>query len=101
MKSDHQRSSITRNGCEEDFRAEITLNSNSLTLRMTVTDGGGTVFSYLDDNGRFKAIGEMFQARPGRWVGAKVWLFARFGNQESDQAENYIDTDSMQFYKPQ
>ena len=68
---------------------------------MTVTDGGGTVFSYLDDNGRFKAIGEMFQARPGRWVGAKVGLFARVDNEKSDQAENYIDIDSIHFYKPQ
>lgn len=90
-----------RTGCEEDFKAEKVLDSNTLTLRMTVADGGGTVFSYLDDNGRFKAIGELFQAKPGRWVGARLGLFARLGSAGNDNAKNFIDVDSIRFYKPQ
>ena len=90
-----------RTGCEEDFNVEKELDSNTLKLRMTVAEGGGTVFSYLDDNGRFKAIGELFQARPGRWVGAKVGLFARVESESTSNAETYIDVDSISFFKPQ
>ena len=88
-------------GCLEDFKAEKALDSNALTVRMTVANGGGTVFSYLEENGRFKAIGELFQARPGRWVGAKVGLFARVNGADKADAGNYVDIDSIRFYKPQ
>jgi hypothetical protein len=89
-----------RIGCEEDFQVERSVGSNSLTLRMTVADGGGTVFSYLDDNGRFRAIGEIFQARQGRWVGAKVGLFARAEGEGKIDAGSYVDIDSIRFYPP-
>jgi len=90
-----------RTGCIEEFETEKTLDSNTLTLRMTVADGGGTVFSYRDDTGRFKAIGELFQAKPGRWVGARVGLFARAGNAADSENGNYIDIDSIHFFRPQ
>ena len=67
---------------------------------MTVADGGGTVFSYLDDTGRFKSIGELFQAKPGRWVGAKVGLFARLDGAASAGADNHVDIGSIRFYRP-
>jgi len=87
-------------GCDEAFEVEKTLETNALTLRMTVADGGGTVFSYLDANGRFKAIGELFQAVPGRWVGARIGLFARHDGAETGGADRYIDIDSIRFYRP-
>jgi len=90
-----------RKGCAEVFKEEKTLTSQKLTLRMTMAEGGGTVFSYLDDSGRFKAIGELFQARPGRWVGARVGLFARLDGAANDKSENHIDIDSIHFYLPQ
>jgi hypothetical protein len=98
-----------RSGCEENFEMEKIVASRTLTLRMTVADGGGTVFSFKDQNGRFKAIGELFQAKPGRWVGAKVGLFVR-ANADADAdadtdavsaVDNYIDIDSIHFYRPQ
>jgi beta-xylosidase len=90
-----------RTGCKEDFNVEKEIDSNTLKLRVTVADGGGAVFSYLDDNGRFKAMGELFQAKPGRWVGAKVGLFARFDGEGPVSKGNHIDVDSMRFYRPQ
>lgn len=87
-------------GCSEDFVTERTLDSHALTVRMTVTNGGGTVFSYREDSGRFRAIGELFQAKPGRWVGAKLGLFARIDDPHSIENEDYIDVDCIRFYLP-
>jgi len=89
-----------RTDCTEDFKTEKVITSNKVTLRMTVTEGGGTVFSYLDDNGRFKAIGELFQARPGRWVGAKVGLFARLEGEPGDDTDAFVDFRYFRFLKP-
>ena len=89
-----------RTGCDENFTVEKILGSSSLTLRMTVSSGGGTVFSYLDDNGRFKAIGELFQARPGRWVGARVGLFVRAESKDATTPNNFVDFDSILFSGP-
>jgi len=38
---------------------------------------GGYSFSYLDKTNRFKGIGEIFQAKGGRWLGAKIGLFVK------------------------
>lgn len=45
-------------------------------LRVTVTDGGQCRFSYSTDGKAFMPLGDVFTANVGRWVGAKVGLFA-------------------------
>lgn len=45
-------------------------------LRVTVTDGGKCRFSYSIDGKIFTPLGGEFTANVGRWVGAKVGLFA-------------------------
>lgn len=92
-----------RKGCDEGFKPEVEITQTSITLRMTMTDGGGTVFSYLDKNNRFKGIGEMFQAKRGRWVGAKVGLFARQNTTEhtTNVNDTFIDIQSIKFYSPE
>jgi hypothetical protein len=87
-----------RTGCEENFQKDATVSSRKLTLRMTVAEGGNTVFSYRQRDGRFKAIGELFQARPGRWVGAKVGLFVR--NNDLEDSEGFIDFNDFEFVQP-
>lgn len=92
-----------REDCEESFTADSALTKNSLTLRATMFVGGGVVFSYAQESeqekGRFRTIGELFQARPGRWVGAKIGLFARHANNKSIKNKNrkntYIDIDNF------
>lgn len=86
-----------RQDCVEEFHPEVTLSERRVTLRMTVAAGGGTAFSYQARDGRFRAIGELFQARPGRWVGAKAGLFAR---SESAAAGGHIDVDGFRFSSP-
>jgi beta-xylosidase len=54
----------------------IPAEPGSLFLRVTVRDSAVARFAYSRDGVRFQEIGEPFQAREGRWVGARVGLFA-------------------------
>jgi len=58
----------------------IPLSSPTLHLRVTVENTAGHEawcrFSYSADGRAWTPVGEPFQARAGRWVGAKVGLFA-------------------------
>ena len=45
-------------------------------LRVSVADHGVSRFSYSVDGTNFVAIGGPFTSRQGRWIGAKVGLFA-------------------------
>jgi beta-xylosidase len=56
--------------------AESPLAGNTLFLRLKVSRGGVCNFSFSTDGKTFTPVGEPFTARPGKWVGAKVGLFA-------------------------
>ena len=45
-------------------------------LRVTVTDDANCVFSLSRDGKKFETVGKGFIAKPGKWIGAKVGLFA-------------------------
>lgn len=45
-------------------------------LRVTVTDDANCEFSFSRDGKNFETVGQGFKAKPGRWIGAKVGLFA-------------------------
>lgn len=51
-------------------------SGGAVWLRMTMEDGGRTRFSWSADGRTWQPIGEPFMAREGRWIGAKVGLFA-------------------------
>jgi len=55
---------------------EQQIKSNSFYLRVKVTEGAICSFSYSLDGTAFSPVGEPFTARKGRWVGAKVGIFA-------------------------
>jgi hypothetical protein len=69
-----------------------------LYLRITV-GRRGVSFSYSKDGSRFTEIGEPFKAREGRWIGAKVGLFAvSFAQAERNEAMRILigfDLDHM------
>jgi beta-xylosidase len=58
--------------------SEVTLpvSGESVLLRMSMRDGAIARFSYSLDGTRWQSVGEPFTAREGRWIGAKVGLFA-------------------------
>ncbi|UTF59462.1 glycoside hydrolase 43 family protein [Gilvimarinus sp. DA14] len=84
-----------RKGCEEDETESFKVNSDTLELRVIVQPGATAVFSFRDDlTGRFRSIGEHFQAKKGRWVGAKIGFFSR-----ANDAQAYADIDYFRLNK--
>lgn len=49
-----------------------------------IVDGGKATFAYSLNGKSYKAAGEQFTMREGKWVGAKVGLFAIDNNEKSD-----------------
>jgi beta-xylosidase len=52
------------------------LRASTVHLRVSVENGGVCRFSWSEDGVRFVPMGEPFTAREGKWIGAKVGLFA-------------------------
>ena len=52
------------------------VKGNTFYLRVKVSEGAVCEFSYGTDGRNFTPVGEPFKARQGRWIGAKVGLFA-------------------------
>ena len=83
-------------GGEERVEEEALLPSPPLSLRVEVAPGAMCTFSYSTDGHRFIPIGESFAVVPGKWVGAKVGLFAA-GVTKGLQLCGYADFDCIHF----
>jgi beta-xylosidase len=79
-------------GTEKEI-ASVQVSSAVLTLRVIISGDGECRFSYSEKGNAFESIGEMFVAEEGRWVGAKVGIFA--ANTRSASSEGYADFDSF------
>lgn len=65
-------------GSEEMSDETIAIeNCDWFFLRVTVGDDARCQFSYSTDGKEYKNAGSPFTARAGRWIGAKVGLFAK------------------------
>jgi Beta xylosidase C-terminal Concanavalin A-like domain len=51
------------------------LKNKEFYLRVKVSEGAMCSFSFSADGVNFTNIGNVFKAREGRWIGAKVGLF--------------------------
>jgi beta-xylosidase len=78
-------------GNAESEWASRPVNSNSVWLRARVVDDAKVRLSYSFDGKTFNDIGREFTAQPGRWIGAKIGLFAmgapgttEYGNADFD-----------------
>ena len=49
---------------------------STVQLRVTVKTGGQCRFAYSVDGKSFLPLGDVFVAKPGHWVGAKVGVFS-------------------------
>ncbi|KQC01255.1 glycoside hydrolase 43 family protein [Pedobacter sp. Hv1] len=67
------------------------LNSKEVQLRVTVSKGAKCQFSYSLDGQTFIKVNDVFQAEPGKWIGAKVGLFCVREQQTNDSG--YADFD--------
>jgi len=63
-------------GAAEVEGAPIPLSSNTVYLRVSVTDDALSRFAYSTDGTNFTDVGTPFTAKQGRWIGAKVGLYA-------------------------
>jgi len=64
-------------GGEEKILNEMKLKSNEVFLKVEVKEPNGICqFSYSENGKSFENIGEPFQAKPGKWIGAKVGIYS-------------------------
>ena len=69
----------------------VPLSSQEVYLRVTVEPEAKCTFSYSTDGKRFRELKTVFAAKPGRWIGAKVGLFAASRQPTNDKG--YADFD--------
>ena len=63
-------------GTAEDLVPGPKLNSNLVYFRVTVKKGAECSFSYSTDGVSFTSLGNSFKAHEGKWIGAKIGLYA-------------------------
>lgn len=76
-----------------DGGAELAAGSGPVWLRVDVRSGAVCRFSYSLDGASFTEVPGEFTARPGRWVGAKVGLFASGPKTGASFAGGHADFD--------
>ena len=64
-----------KKGIEKESR-RILVKNKTLYLQVKIKAGGICSFFYSEDGQNFNSIGENFTAREGKWIGAKIGLFA-------------------------
>ena len=71
-------------GKSENEKVISEVKNGMIYLRVNVTKGAQCQFSYSFDGNNFQNIDEQFQAREGRWIGAKVGLFCIRDSETND-----------------
>ncbi|GAB3657986.1 glycoside hydrolase 43 family protein [Echinicola sediminis] len=73
------------------------LSGNKVQLRVEVGEGAICQFSYSENGKKFTKVEDTFTAVPGKWIGAKVGLFAVRESKINDSG--YADVDWFRFTK--
>lgn len=85
-------------GAEEKEKVITKLKDNTVHLRVEVAENAECTFSYSESGRSFKEVNdETFTAVEGKWIGAKVGLFAEKENKTNDSG--YADVDWFRFSK--
>jgi beta-xylosidase len=82
----------------ERIVAETAFEESSVYLRVSVGKQAVCRFSYSTDGKNFLLLGESFKARQGKWIGAKVGLFAANDSERGNLG--YADFDWFRIEKP-
>ena len=67
------------------------INSNTLYLKVAVSEAGICRFSYSEDGTAFTSFNQSFTAKPGKWVGAKIGIFSIGMAKTNDAGFSEID----------
>lgn len=73
------------------------VNSTSIHFQVKISKGGICQFSYSEDGTNYSPISDSFVADPGKWIGAKVGLFATRTSKTNDSG--FVDVDWFRFSK--
>lgn len=84
-------------GNEEQERVIKKVDGNTIVLRVKVNKDETCNFSYSEDGRNFIAVKGSFKALPGKWIGAKVGIFAT--QEEKINDSGYADFDWFRFSK--
>jgi hypothetical protein len=84
-----------RNRKAETSSAPVAVQGNACFLRGVVDEKATVRFSWSSDGKEFHEAGVRFQATPGRWIGAKVGLYALGGVNAGELG--YADYDWFRF----
>ncbi len=80
-----------REGNQEQVMKNVQLETNTLWLRAAISKGGMCQFLYSIDGDSYQSIGEPFNSKEGRWIGAKVGIFST--KLEQTPLSGYVDFD--------
>lgn len=78
----------TESNCQQQTLAKVDISQQNIQLRMSVSEGGKTQFSYSIHSNTFTDLGEPFTASMGRWVGAQMGLFS-----VGEGSKSFVDVD--------
>lgn len=84
-------------GKAEKEETIIKLPTKTIYLAVTVSAGAKCQFAYSLDGDKYTNIKDVFEAEPGKWIGAKVGLFAVRDQQTNDAG--YADFDFFKIEK--
>lgn len=82
---------------EIQYNYKTKLEHIEFYFRAQVESGGLCVFSYSVDGKKFQTIGEPFQARQGKWIGAKTGMFIL--NETEGTQRSWMDIDWFRITK--
>ncbi len=76
---------------ETKFNYQTKLEYVDFYFRIKVKTGGLCTFSYSTDGHKYTSIGKSFQAKEGKWIGAKTGIFIM--NKEKGSQHSWMDID--------
>lgn len=69
----------------------ILISTNTIYLKVKVSKGGICSFYYSTDDKNYQSIGTDFTSKEGKWIGAKVGLFALSEKVTNDSGNAAVD----------
>jgi beta-xylosidase len=87
----HSICSGAMQGAKERLVEEYPVESKEIWLRVSVTEGAVCTFGYSLDGKKFREMQNAFKALEGRWIGARLGLFASSTQRTNDKG--YADFD--------
>jgi hypothetical protein len=80
---------------EPTANATANVGGSGIFLRAVMKDGGERLFLYRTDGIKYMRLGPSFRAREGKWIGAKIGIFA--GKPNDSRESGYADFDYFRF----